>query len=194
MLDTHARKYVDPIIDYTANFFIKLGFKPSAITKLALFLGICTAFCIYFGFAGLGTLLLWLSGLLDAVDGAVARKLKLSSAWGALMDIVFDRIVEIGIILSLGLIHIEARLLLMVLLSAIIMSMTVFLTVGAAAKNTGKKTFYYQAGLAERTEGFIMLSLMALIPRYISILTIIFAGMIFFTALQRILEAKRILE
>lgn len=194
MLDTHARKYADPIIDNVARFLIKLGLKPNEVTKVALIFGIASALLIYFGFSITGIAMLWVSGLLDAVDGAMARRLEKSSAFGALMDIVFDRIVEISIILTLGLLYSEARFLLMVLLASIIISMTIFLTVGAVAQNSGKKTFYYQAGLAERTEGFIMLSFMVLLPNYLRLLTAIFATMIFYTALQRILEAGRIMK
>lgn len=194
MLDTHARKYADPIIDNVARYLIKLGLKPNEVTKVALIFGIASALFIYFGFSITGIAMLWVSGLLDAVDGAMARRLGKSSAFGALMDIVFDRIVEISIILTLGLLYSEARFLLMVLLASIIISMTIFLTVGAVAQNSGKKTFYYQAGLAERTEGFIMLSFMTLLPSYLSLLTAIFAAMILYTALQRILEAGRIMK
>ena len=41
--------------------------------------------------------------------------------------------------------------------------MTIFLTVGALAQNNGMKSFRYQAGLAERSEGFICFSFMILL-------------------------------
>jgi len=73
-------------------------------------------------------------------------------------------------------------------------SMTIFLTTGPLAENKGEKTFYYQAGLAERTEGFLMLSLMMLLKENAGVVINIFTGMVVFTAFQRFIEAKKILK
>ena len=72
--------------------------------------------------------------------------------------------------------------------------MTIFLTVGALSEKKGVKSFYYQAGVAERSEGFIFFSLMILIPSYLGIITNIFSILIIITAIQRFLEAKRLLD
>ena len=61
-------------------------------------------------------------------------------------------------------------------------------------KKKGVKSFYYQAGVAERSEGFIFFSLMILIPSYLGIITNIFSILIIITAIQRFLEAKRLLD
>ena len=74
------------------------------------------------------------------------------------------------------------------------MSMTIFLTVGALSEKKGVKSFYYQAGVAERSEGFIFFSLMILFPGYLRIITNIFSILIIVTAIQRFLEAKRLLD
>ena len=74
------------------------------------------------------------------------------------------------------------------------MSMTIFLTVGALSEKKGVKSFYYQAGVAERSEGFIFFSLMILFPGYLRIITNIFSILITVTAIQRFLEAKRLLD
>ena len=74
------------------------------------------------------------------------------------------------------------------------MSMTIFLTVGALSEKKGVKSFYYQAGVVERSEGFIFFSLMILIPSYLGIITNIFSILIIITAIQRFLEAKRLLD
>jgi archaetidylinositol phosphate synthase len=71
--------------------------------------------------------------------------------------------------------------------------MTVFLTVGALSEKHSEKSFYYQPGLAERTEGFIFFSLMMIMQKHISIIAILFALTIFYTAAQRVIEAKKIL-
>lgn len=191
MLDTHARKYVNPIIELGADFFIKCNLNANQVTIIALLLGISTSIFIYFDMSIIACIALWLSGYLDAVDGAVARKSKVSSSFGALLDILCDRIVEIGMILVLGLKNENVRLELMILLACILISMTVFLTVGALSEKNGIKSFYYQAGVAERSEGFILFSLMFLFQGYLNVLTNVFSLLILITIGQRIFDAKK---
>ena len=194
MLDTHGRKYVEPIIESVANGFINRNISANQVTVLAFVLGISSGGWMLLGEPLIATAVLWISGLLDAVDGAIARKTGTSSSWGALMDITFDRIVELSVIISLAVLYPQARLVLIMLTGSIIISMTVFLTVGALSKNTKNKAFYYQAGLAERTEGFIMSSLMMLFSNHIIIITIVYFLAILFTAGQRLKEAYELLR
>ena len=193
MLDTHARKYVNPIIELGAEFLLKLKLTPNNVTILALLLGVSTSIFLYFDMQIIAVTLLWVSGYLDAVDGAMARRSNSSSSFGTLLDIVSDRIVEVSIVLVLGLRFVDVRYNLIVLTVCILMSMTIFLTVGALSeKERGVKSFYYQAGVVERSEGFIFFSLMILIPSYLGIITNIFSILIIITAIQRFLEAKRL--
>ena len=194
MLDTHARKYVNPIIELGAKFLLRLKLTPNNVTILALLLGISTSIFLYFDMQIIAVTLLWVSGDLDAVDGAMARRSNSSSSFGTLLDIVSDRIVEVSIVLVLGLKFVDVRYNLIVLTVCILMSMTIFLTVGALSEKKGVKSFYYQAGVAERSEGFIFFSLMILIPSYLGIITNIFSILIIITAIQRFLEAKRLLD
>ena len=194
MLDTHARKYVNPIIELGAEFLLKLKLTPNNVTILALLLGVSTSIFLYFDMQIIAVTLLWISGYLDAVDGAMARRSNSSSSFGTLLDIVSDRIVEVSIVLVLGLKFVDVRYNLIVLTVCILMSMTIFLTVGALSEKKGVKSFYYQAGVAERSEGFIFFSLMILIPSYLGIITNIFSILRIITAIQRFLEAKRLLD
>ena len=194
MLDTHARKYVNPIIELGAKFLLKLKLTPNNVTILALLLGVSTSIFLYFDMQIIAVTLLWVSGYLDAVDGAMARRSNSASSFGTLLDIVSDRIVEVSIVLVLGLKFVDVRYNLIVLTVCILMSMTIFLTVGALSEKKGVKSFYYQAGVVERSEGFIFFSLMILIPSYLGIITNIFSILIIITAIQRFLEAKRLLD
>lgn len=190
MLDSKARKTVQPIFEWTANYFIKRNISANQVTLIAFVLGLVPALLIYFGVSSvIAVVVLWISGFLDAVDGTVARKTKTSSPFGTIMDITFDRIVEISLLLALALTFSENVFVFVLLACSIIVSMTIFLTVGATSDKISEKTFYYQAGLAERTEGFIMFSLMALLPQYIDTLALVFTGLILFTAFQRFYEA-----
>lgn len=193
MLDTHGRKYVDPIINVGANILLKLKLSANNITVLALLVGILTSVFIYLDMNVLAVITLWVSGYLDAVDGAVARKTNTSSMFGTLMDITFDRVVEILMIIMLALKYVDARMSFIVLLACIIISMTIFLTVGALAEKKGMKSFYYQAGIAERSEGFLLFSLIILFPNYVILFANIFSCIIVITIIQRIIEARNIL-
>lgn len=194
MLDTHARKYVNPFIEKGANFFIKLKLSADSVTILALLLGIFASILLYFNQNIIAVLILWLSGYLDAVDGSIARKTNSSSSFGTVLDITSDRIVEIGIIVATGIKFVDVRFNLIILLSCILLSMVIFLTVGAVSEKSGIKSFYYQAGVAERSEGFIMFSIMMLSKTYLGIVINIFAFIILITALQRMIEARKILK
>lgn len=193
MLDTHARKHVQPIVEKTADALLKLGFTANGVTKIAFAIGISSGLLIYLDKPILSVIALWLSGYLDVVDGTMARKTK-PSPWGTLLDISFDRLVEIGVILGLAFRFPDSMWALLLLCASIVIAMTIFLTVGALSDKKGMKSFYYQAGLAERTEGFILFTLMILFSTYLTAITLIFFAIQIFTISQRLAEAKRILK
>ena len=190
MLDTNGRKFIQPAIEVISNIFLSFGLKANTVTFIAFVIGVFSAIAFYFGNNFIAVILLWISGMLDAVDGTMARKTK-TTPFGTILDITFDRIVEISIVVVIALKFPTNSFLMVILLSSILISMTIFLTVGALSEKHSEKSFYYQPGLAERTEGFIFFTLMMLFNSYINIIAIIFSMAILFTAMQRILEAKK---
>ncbi|MFP3357457.1 CDP-alcohol phosphatidyltransferase family protein [Planococcus sp. SIMBA_143] len=193
MLDTYARKHVQPFVDKTADFLLKKGWTADGVTKTAFAIGLSSGVFIYLDQLVLALIALWLSGFLDVVDGTMARKTK-PSPWGTLLDISFDRLVEISVILGLAFRFPDSMWALLLLSASIIVAMTVFLTVGALSEKQGMKSFYYQAGLAERTEGFILFTLMIVFSPYLTAITLLFIAVQIFTIFQRMAEAKRILS
>lgn len=194
MLDTYGRKYINPFIDFGVKFFEKLSLTPTQVTIVAFLVGIASILSYGKGFIVVGVILLWFSGLLDAVDGALARKTGQISKWGTLLDITFDRLVEVGMLMMIGVLNPQGYFSIIMVLSSIIFSMTVFLTVGALSDNNGKKSFRYQAGLAERTEGFLFITLMMIFNNDIQWIGCAFTALIVITALQRLYEAKKVFE
>ncbi|SDJ11425.1 CDP-alcohol phosphatidyltransferase family protein [Salimicrobium halophilum] len=192
MLDTHARKYVEPSIERSARWFLDKGRTANEVTILAFLVGVGASVWYITGFPVVAVLFLWLSGFLDAVDGTMARHSE-TSPFGTVMDVTFDRVVEIGIILAIAFVHPEMLWPLLLLSVSIIFSMTVFLVVGTVSEKVGMKSFYYQAGVAERTEGFLLFSLMMLVPQWLFFSTLFFFVVETFTGLQRLFEAKKIL-
>jgi CDP-diacylglycerol--glycerol-3-phosphate 3-phosphatidyltransferase len=71
--------------------------------------------------------------------------------------------------------------------------MTTFLTTGLLVNKKSYKTFYYQPGLAERSEGFIFLTLMIIFKNYIFPISLLFSALIFITFIQRLFEAIKYL-
>ncbi len=74
MLDTYGRKYVNPIIDLGANTLLKLRLTPNGVSIIALIVGVLSSVFLYFDKLILSVVFLWISGYLDSVDGAMARK------------------------------------------------------------------------------------------------------------------------
>lgn len=194
MFDTRSRKKLDPFLDRMAARLLKRNIKANQVTIAALILGVGAGVLVYFNWIVLGIILFWLSGFLDALDGSLARLSRKASPRGAMLDIVSDRIVELSIFWALALRHPESLYAMLALVSCVLISMTVFLTTGMLAEKTSKKSFYYQAGLMERTEGFIVSTFMIIFQQYLSILTWIYAALIVITIVQRLLEAHRLLE
>ncbi len=193
MLDTRGRKYFDKIFDKSGRSFLKIGLMPTHITIIAAMVGMVGAISFSFDKFILSIILLWISGFLDAVDGSMARQGGKVSAVGTLLDIWLDRLVEISYIISFAMVCNEATFALMILACTIILSMTVFLTSGTLIENTGIKSFHYQAGLMERTEGFIMFTFMIIFYHHMKILAIVYAMLILYTAMQRLYIAIKVL-
>lgn len=195
MIDTHARKYIQEPINILSRGLSKLKVTPNMITLLSLIVGVLAALSyIFLDSIILSIILLWTSGLLDVVDGTLARLTNKQSSFGTILDISFDRIVEICLIMALVLKNPDISFLSIILLALILLSMTIFLSVGALAQNDGYKSFKYQAGLAERTEGFVMFSLIMIFSQHQVILMIVFCLIIFITIIQRFIEAYKLLK
>ncbi|SES07767.1 CDP-alcohol phosphatidyltransferase family protein [Salisediminibacterium halotolerans] len=193
MLDSNARQYIQPVVDTSADLFLKRGFTANQVTVISFIIGVSSGIFVYFEMTVTALIVLWLSGFLDVIDGTMARKTKPSS-FGTVLDVSFDRLVEISVILGLAFRYPDAMWVMLLLSVSIIYCMTIFLSVGAVAEQKGIKTFYYQSGLAERTEGFILFSLMIIFTDYLIWIGLIFLAVEIITSLQRLLEAKKILH
>jgi len=192
MLDTNARKYVQPLLDAIAQACLKAGIGANALTIAGMLLGVAAALLAAAGLPVAAVAVLWLSGLIDAADGTLAR-LTQATPLGAILDITFDRVVEISMIVALAWRFRDARLELLVLAGVIAIAMSLFLSIGAAVANRSAKSFHYAPGLGERTEAFICLTLMILDADRLVLWTWVFVAVIVFTMGQRLHHAKALL-
>lgn len=190
MLDTYGRKHADRFIEPAACLFEKINWKPTHVTIAALVTGlVASASFLFKAPVAVPIVLLWFSGYLDTVDGALARRTKKTTPVGTMLDIFFDRVVELSFIVSFAIRFPESVFSQLILVCAIVLSMTVFLTSGTLLKNNGIKSFRYQTGLMERTDGFILFTIMMIFDDYMKYTAAIYALLIFFTAIQRLIAA-----
>lgn len=194
MLDTNGRNLVQPLIEKLAKIFVRLGFSANMMTISSFVVGWISVVFIFLNHPIIAVIVLWISGLMDALDGTIARIKNEQSSLGAFMDICSDRVVEQGVIVALAILEPSSRLALILLNSSIVLCLTIFLMVGTLSKNKTEKSFYYQAGLTERTETFIFLSLMIILRDFLNTIAIIFTILVLITAYQRFMEAVKILR
>ena len=193
MLDTYGSRYVQPVIERGANRLLKWNFTPNEVTVLGGIIGISTGIFIYNDMHWTAVILLWLSGLFDVLDGTMARKSK-TSGFGTVLDLVLDRFVELSVVIALALRYPEYMPIFLILIASFVIAMTLFLAVGASSSKRSEKTFYYQPGIIERTECFILFTLMILFPNWVGGIALIFLLLEVMTITQRVIEARRILR
>ncbi len=193
MLDTKARRFVQPLLDSVARWCARAGISANQLTVTGMLVGVAAAALVATGHDVAGFLVLWLSGLIDAADGTLAR-LTSSTPLGAILDITFDRVVELSMITALAWRFPEARFELVILAGVIAIAMSLFLSIGAAIANRSVKSFHYAPGLGERTEAFICLTLMILDSARLVLWTWVFVAVIAFTMAQRLRHAHEMLK
>jgi archaetidylinositol phosphate synthase len=185
MIDTKWRSRFEPMFNFLARILVRFKIKPNTITILAFAIGLISAIFIGFNKPIVALVLLWISGLLDVLDGSVARLTAKSSVGGAYMDLIFDRLVEAFVILGFTILDPTNYLAYILFYISVIFNFTTFIVAGALFKNVGPKSMHYDTGIAERTETFIVFSLMLIFKNYISPILMVFNAIIFLTGTIR---------
>lgn len=85
-------------IDTHLDFYHHLGFTPNMITTLSIICGLGSAFSIYRHNYGLGALLFVVAYYFDCVDGKLARKYNMHTAFGDYYDHLGDMVKFIAVI------------------------------------------------------------------------------------------------
>jgi archaetidylinositol phosphate synthase len=92
-------EYLEPV----AELCIRLGLTPNQISLLSVIFGLACAVSFFGNQFLLGAILLFISGVLDLVDGSVARKMHSQTKFGAVVDWVADKYVDCFALLGIGL-------------------------------------------------------------------------------------------
>lgn len=185
MLDSTCREPFQRFFDLLAKGLLTLNFTPNQVTLSALISGCISALAISRGKLFLGLILILLSGLLDVLDGSMARLNGTSSNIGAYMDLIFDRMVEAAFIIGFYIFKPEMGLPCLFFCAGSMFNFSSFMLAGSLMKNTGKKSIHYDVGLIERTEAFICFTLMLLFSNYSFLLLSILNFLLFYTGCAR---------
>lgn len=199
MLDRHLRPLIDPPLARIARHLARAGIHPDWVTLAGLLLGVLAALAIAFGAFLPALALVLLSRLADGLDGAVAR-LRGISDFGGYLDIVSDFVFYAAIPLAFVWLDPATNGLVgAFLLASFYVNGASFLGFAVLAERRrmqtraqGIKSLYYSAGLLEGTETIAFFVLVCLFPAAFVPLSAIFAALCLYTALARVLLARRL--
>ncbi len=179
------KEKISPFLDPLTETLYGIGIKPDHITFSAFTLGLLASVFIAGSRFEVGAVLLAVSGLLDILDGALARNSGRVTDFGGILDSVADRYVDAAIFIALGIAGINWTLVSIALLGALMVSYT-----RARAEKAIKRC---DVGIAERGERLILI-VAGLLTGYIEATLILVAALSHLTVLQRILYARKELE
>lgn len=185
LIDTKLREKVQPYFDISARLFLSWRLKPDTITLLAFVIGIVSGVLVALNMRVLALATLWLSGFLDVIDGTLARMTNTSTLKGAYMDLILDRMVECAFILGLAFLMPEGYIGYILFLISVIFNFSTFIVAGALFKNTELKSMHYDVGLIERTETFIVFSVILFFGKYSFYILTTFSLLIMLTGIIR---------
>ena len=199
MLDEELRRGTKPLYGPVARMLARRGFTGEAVTGIGLGVGVACLVAVALGF-NLLALVLWLGNrLFDGLDGEVARLRGETSEYGAFLDIVADFFVYGGLLAALAIQHPEARLALAVLYFAYYLNGSFFLALSGIlerlkAERLTERGLHFRRSLTEGFETIVAGVLFLLFPAHVSLVAWVFAAMVFVSAAQRLLDARRILK
>ena len=182
MLDRYASALIKPAVSRLARVLVRSGLGANQVTLAGFAVGGVAFVLIANNLYWTGIAATFLSRILDALDGAVAR-LSQPTDRGAFLDIVLDLLFYASIPLAFALAD-PARnaLAAAVLLAAFIGTSSSFLTFAVLAAKRGlhsaeypDKSFYFLGGLTEATETLACFAAMCVWPQHFALLAYAFA-------------------
>ena len=91
-------RYVQPL----SGIFLKLGISPNMVTVLSILAGLACAFCYATRAFQAGSIFLFISAILDLIDGTVARRSGRETRFGAVFDWIADKYTDAIVIIGVG--------------------------------------------------------------------------------------------
>jgi len=174
---SRVKAYVAILLSPVTRALAGIGVKPNHLTFLGLIFGFSSALLISFSYATEGAFMILFSGLMDMLDGALARNAGSTTKFGGFLDSVFDRYVDVAIFISLGIYGVNWLLVSLALSGALLVSYT-----RARAEHVIPKC---DVGIAERGERLIIIVL-GLITGYVQEAVALVALLSHITAIHRV--------
>lgn len=195
MFDAQLRPLIDPALNRIGRALAALGISANGVTLGGMLVGLLGAFAAAHNQMGLALMLIIANRLLDGLDGAVARATRLTD-FGGYLDIVADFVFYTAIPLGFAFAAPQNQLPTAVLLASFALTGTSFLAYATMAAKRGmetsahgRKSFFYNTGLAEGTETIATFILICLWPSQFGLIAFVYAGLCGLTVIQRTLNA-----
>lgn len=193
MLDRAAATLIKPAIDRLARVVAGIGLGANQMTVLGFGIGIGAAILIATGYFLTAAAAILLSRLCDGLDGAIARRTRVTDA-GGFLDIALDFVFYAAIPLAFALADPPRNALpAALLLAAFCGTMSSFLAFAVIAAKRKMdnlawpdKSFYFLGGLTEATETLACFVAMCVWPHHFPILACVYAAMCAVTTATRI--------
>jgi len=182
---------LDAVVYRIFPFVRELSVSPDALTLAGAGISFFAAWAFALDRSFLAGLLLMCAGFCDLVDGVVARQQGVSSAAGAFFDSSIDRLSDLLIFGGIALGRARAGDLFGTAL--VLWAITASVMTSYTRASAEKRLHSLRVGFMERGERFGVLILGALTTFVMTAVVIVAAGASW-TALQRVLEGRRLLR
>ena len=195
MFDPTMRRFVDPLLDRFAGMAVRAGFGADVVTIVGFALAVAALAAISTGAYGLGLALILANRLADGLDGAIARRTRVTDL-GGFLDIVGDFLFYAAVPFGFAIARPEDAIAAAFLIFSFVGTGTTFLAFAALAAKRGLvsdrrglKSLYYLGGLTEGTETIVAFALMCAAPDWFSWIAVGFGTLCWMTTGSRVWQA-----
>ena len=186
MFDGNFRRGVDKVLDPVGVALSRIGITANALTAAGIVIASVGAIFIGQGRLFLGFVFLILTGLPDALDGAVAKASGTSSIRGAFLDSVSDRVTDILLFCGIAWYLASNEPGRIMMLPVAVMGAAMLISYQRAkAESLG---FDAKGGIMERAERFIVMALGLLISDILIPVLWVMLVLTLVTAVQRFVK------
>ena len=191
------RRLIDPPLDRMGRGLSAAGVPANALTAAGFAVGLLAIPCLALQWYGAALATILLNRLADGLDGAVARRTRLSDL-GGYLDIVCDFVFYAAVPFGFALARPENAVPAAFLIFSFAGTGSSFLAFailaakrGLASEARGRKSLYYLGGLTEGTETIAVFTAFCLFPDAFPILAYIFGALCWLTTVARVATARR---
>jgi phosphatidylglycerophosphate synthase len=191
------RRIIDPPLDQISRRLVPSGISANAITLVGFAVGLLAVPCLALGWYGVALVAILLNRLADGLDGAVARRTRLTDL-GGYLDIVCDFVFYAAVPFGFALASRENAVPAAFLIFSFAGTGSSFLAFAilAAKRNLateaqGRKSLYYLGGITEGTETIALFIALCIVPAWFPALAYLFGALCWLTTITRMLSAWR---